>query len=109
MTFKIHTNRSKPVASKKTLNIPALQDPIQTEEYKKKVEENLTSQKKPENIQDKWSNIIKATLSTAEETVGNKTKKHQYRNEEIQKLSVEQKKLKVDMESINCDEKKKSY
>ena len=64
VTFKIHTNRSKPVTPKKTLNIPALQDPIQAEEYKNKVEENLINQKEPENIQDKWTNIIKATLSS---------------------------------------------
>ena len=109
LKIKIHTNTSKPKPSTKpNLNVAALQDPVKKNEYKLKVISNLDSYSKTENLQDKWNNIAKATITAANEVVGNKPKPNQYIDDEIAKLSERQKKLKQDIESTKCYETQKN-
>ena len=107
-TAILHTNISKPKSTppRKILNIAALQNHEHQAEYQRKVKEKLSQQNQLEDTQEKWNSIVSATISAAEETVGLKSKHLEYKNDEIEKLSQQQKKLKQDIDSSKSPETK---
>ena len=66
------------------------------------MEEYISHYNQPETPQDKWNNIVSATINTAKETVGYKSKAEIYENPMIKHISEKQKELKQHIESTSC-------
>ena len=70
ITFlKIHLSKCKPSATEKSLNTASLRDTNNLKLYRNKMEEYFSHYNLPETPQDKWNNIVSATINAAKETV----------------------------------------
>ena len=104
---KIYINNSKPKPQTTSLNVVALQEEENKLEFQRKVEQKLGNQNdNNEEIQEKWNNIVKATVEAAEETIGRKKKNIVSKNNTIINLSHQQKKLRNEMDSTTSPEQK---
>ena len=87
---------------KKSLNTASLRDTNNLKLYRNEVEEYISHYNLPVTPQDKWNNIVSATINAAKETVGYKSKTEIYQNPMIKHLSEKQKELKQQIESTSC-------
>ena len=94
LNIKWYKIKTKPNMSK--LNVEKLKNPEQRSEYHKRITEALKGNE-ANTPQEKWSNIVKTCINTAEEVVGRKTRSKKSENEEIINLSEKQKKLRLEI------------
>eukprot|EP00794_Sanderia_malayensis_P004055 gene4055-4606_t len=87
------------------LNIQRLKEYDNKIIYQNKLQENLTKEK-PGSVQERWTNIVKNCTKAAAEVVGRRKNEKKSENEEIKKLSEQQKTLRNNINST--DNKKKN-
>ena len=81
------------------LTVKSLVLPEARNAYRQEVAELLASSTPPSNNQERWDNIVKATTTAAKNCIGLKSRAKQSTNAEVVKLSVEQKRIR---EQIDC-------
>ena len=78
-------------------NIAAFTDETNQNTYKQKIiESNIKENQRP---QEQWTEIVNTCLNKGHEVLGKRTKYHKYNDAEIEKLSKENKKLRLEIES----------
>ena len=105
---KIAWKHYKKTDRKQTINSRALkQDERTKQQYQNLVKTKLEKCRPPTNIQEKWNNIVECTKQAAIETIGYKGKKKSS-NQQIRKLSSEQRSILQEINSTKCMTKKRN-
>ena len=74
------------------LDIEKLRNKEERDKYEEKVYEKM-KEIKTDSVQDKWKEIVKACIETAEETIGRRSSDKKHESAQIKNLSSMQKKL----------------
>ena len=84
------------------INMEKFKDEGKAKEYKDKVKEKIQIiERENKTCQERWNEVVRITKDCAKETLGITRKMEKRKdNEEIQKLSVKQKELKIKIDSM---------
>ena len=108
INWKIITPRT---TSKKQIDIQKLQDPEIRKKYSEEIKKSLHQNETSQNAQDKWNTIVEACKEASVKTLGyarkKKTKKA-VEDEEVKKLSSEQKEIRMKINATRNQETRKT-
>ena len=105
MVIKVSLVNYKASKQGKQSNLEKLREKEHQNKYRE-VAELLREATNPENVQEKWTNIVDVNKKAAEKVLGFKKKKKKSKNKEIIKLSKEQKTLNKLLDAENNQDKR---
>ena len=82
------------------LDIEKLKNKEDKDKYEEKIYEKM-KEVKIDNVQNKWKEIVKTCIETAEETIGRKRTDKKSESKQIKNLSAMQKKIRNDINAIS--------